>query len=307
MIPGDDGTVVRPGASCRDRVASENGDPYAALQIPHEERVVIGFRHRATSVPRHRHAPDRTQVPLSVRSNFPVARSHTLSVRSSDGDTARRPSPVTATPLTQSACPSSVPLQLPAGQIPHLQSPVIRRRHSAPPIPRHRHASDPGRVPLRCALQIPSHNIPHPQRPVIRRRHSKPAVPRHRQVHHSDPGNQYACTEYACESFLKTLKQEAIYCNQYRDFEELSAHLEEFIDQYYNRLRLHSALGYRTPEELEQAAAAVPASGDIQAAATMSFFEPPERKASPGSGASPVRNWGDRIFRRGSPRHSAVP
>ena len=45
----------------------------------------------------------------------------------------------------------------------------------------------------------------------------------------------------ACESFMKTLKQEEIYCNQYRDFEELSGHLEEFIGNYYNRQRLHSA------------------------------------------------------------------
>ena len=42
---------------------------------------------------------------------------------------------------------------------------------------------------------------------------------------------------------MKTLKQEEIYCNQYQDFDELSTHLEEFIENYYNRLRLHSALG----------------------------------------------------------------
>jgi len=46
----------------------------------------------------------------------------------------------------------------------------------------------------------------------------------------------------ACESFMKTLKQEEIYCNRYADYSELSDHLEEFIDTYYNRLRLHSAL-----------------------------------------------------------------
>jgi transposase InsO family protein len=119
-------------------------------------------------------------------------------------------------------------------------------------------------------------------------------------VHHSDRGVQYACADYVevlkasgiipsmsrpgnpydnafCESFMKTLKQEEIYCQQYRDFQELSEHLEEFIDTYYNRQRLHSALGYRTPEEFEQAAAATPASGVLQDAATVTFF----RRAEP--------------------------
>jgi putative transposase len=117
-------------------------------------------------------------------------------------------------------------------------------------------------------------------------------------VHHSDQGTQYASAEYIavltasqmmpsmsrpgnpydnafCESFMKTLKQEEIYCNQYADFEELSQHLEEFIGAYYNRLRLHSALGYRTPEEFERAAAAAPSLGASQDAASMKFFSPP--------------------------------
>jgi transposase InsO family protein len=140
-------------------------------------------------------------------------------------------------------------------------------------------------------------------RHAIAQRHPPPGV-----VHHSDQGVQYACADYvaeltangmvpsmsrpanpydnaACESFMKTLKQEEIYCNQYRDFEELSAHLEEFLGTYYNRLRLHSALGYRTPEEFEQdAAAAVPPSGTT-GAATMAYFHPPhaEVPAPPGS------------------------
>jgi putative transposase len=94
-------------------------------------------------------------------------------------------------------------------------------------------------------------------------------------VHHSDRGVQYACEEYvtvlernrivpsmsrpanpydnaSCESFIKTLKREEIYANQYEDLEHLRANIEEFIDQYYNRQRLHSALGYRSPEEFEQ-------------------------------------------------------
>ena len=117
-------------------------------------------------------------------------------------------------------------------------------------------------------------------------------------VHHSDQGTQYASAEYAavlqaslmipsmsrpanpydnaaCESFMKTLKQEEIYCNQYAGFDELSQHLEEFIGAYYNRLRLHSALGYRTPEEFERDAAAAPASSGNPDAAVMKFFLPP--------------------------------
>ena len=110
-------------------------------------------------------------------------------------------------------------------------------------------------------------------------------------VHHSDRGVQYACGDYAqvlqrhqmipsmsrpanpydnasCESFLKTLKREEIYANEYRDLDHLFANIEAFIEQYYNRCRLHSALGYRPPEEFER-----DASPTINSAgATMSFF-----------------------------------
>ena len=132
---------------------------------------------------------------------------------------------------------------------------------------------------------------------AIRRRQPPPGL-----VHHSDRGIQYACTDYVealkasgiipsmsrpgnpydnafCESFMKTLKQEEIYCNQYRDFQELSEHLEEFINRYYNRLRLHSALGYRTPEEFEQDAAGAAAPGGVQEAATLKYFAPPNQEA----------------------------
>jgi putative transposase len=132
---------------------------------------------------------------------------------------------------------------------------------------------------------------------AISRRQPPPGL-----VHHSDRGIQYACTDYVealkasgiipsmsrpgnpydnafCESFMKTLKQEEIYCNQYRDFQELSEHLEEFINRYYNRLRLHSALGYRTPEEFEQDAAGAAAPGGVQEAATLKYFAPPNQEA----------------------------
>ncbi len=96
-------------------------------------------------------------------------------------------------------------------------------------------------------------------------------------VHHSDRGIQYASHEYVavlnahkvipsmskpanpydnaiCESFMKTLKQEEIYCESYRDLDDLERHAGEFIERYYNELRLHSALGYRPPVEFEEAA-----------------------------------------------------
>ena len=93
-------------------------------------------------------------------------------------------------------------------------------------------------------------------------------------VHHSDRGTQYASREYIavleehgiepsmsragrpydnamCESFIKTLKQEEIYTRQYRDRADLEFHIAEFLEQYYNRRRLHSALGYRSPASFE--------------------------------------------------------
>ena len=124
-------------------------------------------------------------------------------------------------------------------------------------------------------------------------------------VHHSDRGLQYASEEYikvlennrvipsmsrpanpydnaSCESFMKTLKREEIYANKYDDLENLRANIEEFIEQYYNRLRLHSALDYRSPEEFEQQSEA---SGSAESrSATMVFFENKEnsRKISKG-------------------------
>jgi putative transposase len=108
-------------------------------------------------------------------------------------------------------------------------------------------------------------------------------------VHHSDRGIQYACGEYIalleahgiepsmsragnpydnarCESFLKTLKQEEIYTRQYRDQPDLELHIAEFLDQYYNRRRLHSALGYRSPDSFERSLPTQPR--EVQ----MSFF-----------------------------------
>ena len=113
-------------------------------------------------------------------------------------------------------------------------------------------------------------------------------------VHHSDRGVQYASEEYVrilqkhqmipsmsrpanpydnagCESFLKTLKREEIYANDYRDLEHLRANIETFIEQYYNRHRLHSALGYRPPEEFEAEITAGKPTAQASGA-KMSFF-----------------------------------
>jgi hypothetical protein len=51
---------------------------------------------------------------------------------------------------------------------------------------------------------------------------------------------------------MKTLKREEIYANRYENLEHLRTNIEEFIERYYNRQRLHSALGYRSPEEFER-------------------------------------------------------
>jgi hypothetical protein len=83
----------------------------------------------------------------------------------------------------------------------------------------------------------------------------------------SRPANPY--DNASCESFMKTLKREEIYANKYDDLENLRANIEEFIEQYYNRQRLHSALGYRSPEEFEQKTESQAESRS----ATMEFFE----------------------------------
>ena len=96
-------------------------------------------------------------------------------------------------------------------------------------------------------------------------------------VHHSDRGVQYASHEYVAlleargflismsrtgnpydnakaESFMKTLKCEEVYLRQYRDAEDARASIGQFIEEVYNRRRLHSSLGYLSPVAFEEAA-----------------------------------------------------
>jgi len=119
-------------------------------------------------------------------------------------------------------------------------------------------------------------------------------------VHHSDRGIQYASSDYvailrkyqmlpsmsrpanpydnaSCESFMKTLKHEEIYAHEYRDRDHLRGNIEDFIERYYNCRRLHSALGYRPPQEFEQAQASGGNNGP-----TMSFFRHAEIYRSDG-------------------------
>jgi transposase InsO family protein len=95
-------------------------------------------------------------------------------------------------------------------------------------------------------------------------------------VHHSDRGSQYASGDYTdllkahgcqismshkaspwenagCESWMKTLKSEEVYRQEYRNLAEARGSIERFIEKVYNQKRLHSALHYCPPAEFERA------------------------------------------------------
>ena len=92
---------------------------------------------------------------------------------------------------------------------------------------------------------------------------------------HSDRGSEYTCKEFrdlldqcsvlqsfsakgypydnsVCESFFKYLKMEETDRKHYRTREELRLDLFSYIDGYYNSKRIHSSIGYKTPNEIEK-------------------------------------------------------
>ena len=101
-------------------------------------------------------------------------------------------------------------------------------------------------------------------------RHIEPGL-----VHHSDRGVQYCSAAYVeklqahgvvismsragnpydnakAESFMKTLKTEEVWLQQYRDQEDARNSIQHFLEEVYNRKRLHSSLGYLSPELFER-------------------------------------------------------
>jgi putative transposase len=108
-------------------------------------------------------------------------------------------------------------------------------------------------------------------------------VPRPGLICHSDRGVQYACRAYRkllqrhgmicsmsgrgdcydnapAESFFATLKGELLQMNQYATRQQARADVFQFIEIFYNRKRLHSTLGYKSPEQFEAEHSAVPKS-----------------------------------------------
>jgi putative transposase len=106
-------------------------------------------------------------------------------------------------------------------------------------------------------------------------------------VHHSDRGVQYAASAYTAlleereilismsrkgnpydnakaERFMRTLKEEEVQGEAYASLEEARTRIGEFLEEVYNRQRMHSALGYRTPEAFERKREAVEADGRME-------------------------------------------
>ena len=95
------------------------------------------------------------------------------------------------------------------------------------------------------------------------------------EIHHSDQGVQYAATAYTellagrgvaismaavgkpeengfAERLMRTIREEEIDLSEYRDFADAYGQLGRFLDDVYDRKRIHSSLRYLTPREFEQ-------------------------------------------------------
>lgn|GEM_PF-2215759 len=98
----------------------------------------------------------------------------------------------------------------------------------------------------------------------------------------------------SCESFIKKLKREEIYANQSNHLEHLRANIADFIEQYYNRQRLHSALGYLPPEEFEQQTESL-AQAEIRSARMLFSENDCGNDENPGGISEVVAGEGDSI------------
>lgn len=121
-------------------------------------------------------------------------------------------------------------------------------------------------------------------------------------IHHSDQGVQYASGDYTqlladkqilismsrrgnpydnakAERFMRTLKEEEVQGRGYANIEDARRHISEFLEQTYNRQRLHSALRYLTPEEYEQAGKAVESAGPVEAVENQKQVSPSSHRA----------------------------
>ena len=101
--------------------------------------------------------------------------------------------------------------------------------------------------------------------------------PKPGSIHHSDRGVQYLCNQYVAllqehrfhisnsakgnpydnafaESFMKTLKQDEVYLGNYQTYLDVIENLPAFIEEVYNKTRVHSRLDYLTPIEVEDLA-----------------------------------------------------